>query len=798
MDPTAVLALVVAATVSVPTVEEREPLSLTFQGAASLGTYEAGFGWTVIRLARANRLQGEAVRRRRLTLGGLTGSSAGSINAVLSAALWCEADEETGDVTVDRNLLRDAWLPVGLDELLPADTTRYTPEDGLFASSAFAPVVDAVLARVFSKSGIRFRPGCRVPVGFTVTRVVPEFLTLFSLRVQSQQAVVPLIFEVDRTGAAWLRSDATLPATPSLPSRVALAEGTGGPGPVVPADEAIQALLASAAFPLAFGARPLCECRVACTEGQREVTSDQCPGPVPGKAVSGLSCSAYGKSHQGQEFKLCRSNFLDGGFLNNAPVGLAVEQAEAFAGFRPFSPLSVFLLDPDLRRPRDEPPPSPERSAQGISDSVALVNDLVNTAREQRLAESIASRHWNVTAPALLRRAATTLSSYASVVSRLEGTGASAAVAPRAPWRPVREERGPVGRLLGRCLRRRPLSGAELDACVAAVEGPSVLPAGARSAAGGQDSRPLSPEDVVRLVQDLEPFVEGLGSITAGTDVSRRATVAAGTLAFVADELPHLRSRDVAPSTIRQGSAASLRLATQVQALAARATERSRISLAGALRQLTASGGAPTLTEVARAASEALAAGESTQLFSGGLLAPVQNALAEVPEDELSEEMRTAARRLALLEDLRPEIATLNRAALLLAQNAAEILSEVRGERRLAVATRFSPLAGDKLEHFAGFLDRPFRELDYLIGVYEGLRAVAAFRCSEPDLYLAETAPVLKADGSWEIALSRVETQRCIGGAMRQSIDFLQILASPRAALVVRARRLAGQRLTQV
>jgi predicted acylesterase/phospholipase RssA len=781
MGPTGVLALVVATTVSIPTGEEREPLSITFQGAASLGTYEAGFGWTVIRLARADRLQQQTVRRRRLTLGALSGSSAGSINAVLAAALWCEADDETGYLTVDRNLLRDSWLPVGLDELLPSDPTRYAPGDGLFASSAFAPVVDTVLGRVFSKSGIRFRQGCRVPVGFTVTRVVPELLTLFSLRVQSQQAVVPLIVEVDRTGAAWLRSDATLPATPSLPSRVALAESIGGPGAVVPADEAIQALLASAAFPLAFGARPLCECRVVCTEGQREVTSDQCPGPVPGKAMSGLSCAAYGKGHHGQDFKLCRSNFLDGGFLNNAPVGLAVEQAEAFVGFRPFNPLSVFLLDPDLRRPRDQPPPRPERTAQGITGSVALVNDLVNTAREQRLAESIASRHWNVTAQALLRGTATALSSYASVVSRLEGSGASAVVA-RAPWRPVGEERGPVGRLLGRCLRNRSLTSADLDSCVGAVEGSPTL-----HAASGQDTTPLSAEDVVRLVEDLGTFIEGLGSSTPGKDLSRRATVAAGALAFVADELPHLRSLDIAARTVRQGSTAARRVASQVQALAARATERSHIALAGVLRRLMASGAAPSLIEAASSASATLAAGENTQLFSGALLAPVKSALAEIPESDRSEAVRMADRQLSLLEALRPQIASLNRAALLLAQNAAEISSEGRGERRLAVGTRFSPLAGEKLEHFAGFLDRPFRELDYLIGVYEGLHAVAAFRCSEPDLYLVETPPLLKADGSWEIDLSREETQRCIGTAMRESIDFLQILASPRAAPVVRA-----------
>ena len=788
MFPFAVLTVVVAATVSLQVGEEREPLSVTFQGAASLGTYEAGFGWTVIRLARANRLQGQAIRRRRLTLGALSGSSAGSINAVLAAALWCEADDAVDDLSVDRNLLRDAWLAVGLDELLPADPTGYVREDGLFASSGFTPVVNSVLGRLLSPARMRFRPGCRVPVGFTVTRVVPEVQTLSGLRVQSQQAVVPLIFHVDSAGAGWFRRDASPPTSSSLPSRVTLAEATGGPGSVVPADEVVQALLASAAFPLAFGARPLCECRVACTEGQREVTADQCPGPVAGKAVGGLSCAAYHRSQPGQKFKLCRSNFLDGGFLNNAPVGLAVEQAEAFAGSRLLNPLSAFLLDPDLRRPRSEPPPSPKRAAQGISDSVALVNDLVNTAREQRLAEVIGSRHWNLTASALLRRTATALSSYAFLVSRLEGTGAPAAVEPRPFWRPAREERGPVGRQLGRCLRRRPLSGAELDACVDAVEAPPGLHPGARESASAQDTTPLSPEEVARLVEDLDPFIDGLGTIAPGTDVSRRAIVAAGTLAFVADELPHLRSQDISVGTLRRARTASLRAASQLQTLAARATERSHIAVASELGRLAASGAAPSVTEAATSASSALAAIGTSQLYSGGLLASVQTAVAGIPEGSLSEATRTAARRLSLLEELRPEIDSLNRAALLLSQDAAEIRSEIRGERRLAVGTRFSPLAGDKLFHFAGFLDRPFRELDYSIGVYEGLHAAAVLRCSEPDLYLAaEPVPVLKADGSWEIDPSQEQTQRCLGAAMRESIDYLLLLASPRLAPVVRA-----------
>ena len=433
MGASTLLALIIAAAGSPVAGGESAPFSLTLQGAASLGTYEAAVNWTLIRLIRFERLEEDAQRGRFPHLEALSGSSAGSVNALLAAALWCEADDEVENLSVDRNLLRDVWLPIGLDQLLPGDPALYTPSDGLFASSAFTPVVDSVQARVFSGKGLRFKPGCRVPVGFTMTRVVPQLRTISGLRVKSQQTVVPLLFEVDRAGVPRLRRDTGLRSTSLAADTAALADAVDASGPYVPPDEGIQALLASAAFPVAFGARPVCECRRACGDGQREVTPEQCPGPAPGKPLSGLTCSAYSAARGGQEFKLCRSNFIDGGFLDNAPVGLAIEQAEAFAPPRTLRPLTVLLIDPTIRRPRDEPPPAPERAVQGFSDAVVMGNDLVTTAREQRLAEAIVSRHWNLTTRLLLFRTGSALAAYASIVSQLEAGQALAGAEPVAP-----------------------------------------------------------------------------------------------------------------------------------------------------------------------------------------------------------------------------------------------------------------------------------------------------------------------------------------------------------------------------
>ena len=87
-----------------------------------------------------------------------------------------------------------------------------------------------------------------------------------------------------------------------------------------------------------------------CGEGQREVQADQCPGPLAGKPLGAVSCAAYSAARGGPEFKLCRSNFIDGGFLDDAPMGLPVEQAEAFGAPRTLRSLSVLLIDPDIHQ----------------------------------------------------------------------------------------------------------------------------------------------------------------------------------------------------------------------------------------------------------------------------------------------------------------------------------------------------------------------------------------------------------------------------------------------------------------
>ena len=84
------LALVLLATAAAAEDDSRleDGYALTLSGGVSLGSYEAGLNWTLVRLFRA-RME-EMLLRRRPRLVGVTGASAGSINALLVAALYCE------------------------------------------------------------------------------------------------------------------------------------------------------------------------------------------------------------------------------------------------------------------------------------------------------------------------------------------------------------------------------------------------------------------------------------------------------------------------------------------------------------------------------------------------------------------------------------------------------------------------------------------------------------------------------------------------------------------------------------
>ena len=96
--------------------------ALTLSGGVSLGSYEAGLNWTLVRLFRTR--MGEMLVRRRPRLVGVTGASAGSINALLVAALYCETDESAARSSVDDNLLTERLAAGGAGHAPPRGPAR--------------------------------------------------------------------------------------------------------------------------------------------------------------------------------------------------------------------------------------------------------------------------------------------------------------------------------------------------------------------------------------------------------------------------------------------------------------------------------------------------------------------------------------------------------------------------------------------------------------------------------------------------------------------------------------------------
>ena len=147
---------------------------LTISGGISLGAYEAGLNWALVRYLKLHapgaRLPGAAIPSAQAELVGVTGASAGNINALLTAIAWCQRPEFDKAETPEANLFWDAWTTIGLEHLFPGPGTdgAYLPDDGIFTRRAFTDIENKLM-KVMS-DGRRFRPDCRLPVGVTVTR----------------------------------------------------------------------------------------------------------------------------------------------------------------------------------------------------------------------------------------------------------------------------------------------------------------------------------------------------------------------------------------------------------------------------------------------------------------------------------------------------------------------------------------------------------------------------------------------------------------------------------------------------
>lgn len=380
------------------------PYALSISGGVSLGSYEAGLNWALVHFMRAERrrLKHKGLVYPKLTA--VTGASAGSINALFSAISWC-VDETRLDKSsyfsdrIDRNLFRDVWLAIGLDELLPENTRSaesYLPDDGLLARKVITAIfnrIDSILSEPI------FRTDCDVPLGITVTRVEPLAMSVAGIDVGNQRFLIPFVLRsrASRDGTVEFVSREVDPEDPLLGNVIYIPapEGASPAGGeyVIDSRSVYDAVVASSAFPLAFGRKEL----------------DYCRRPEAGEVPNANGRCPKGFIHE-------RAEFVDGGVFDNVPLGAARALAEPNE-FHPASRetwrksarrFNYIYFDPDKRRrlgSKDreqkqkvaEPVPEPDTGVRtyGLISQLRFFGGALKTSRSYELYNTLRQGDWS-------------------------------------------------------------------------------------------------------------------------------------------------------------------------------------------------------------------------------------------------------------------------------------------------------------------------------------------------------------------------------------------------------------------
>jgi len=381
--------------------EQQRRFSIAISGGASKGAYEAGLNWGLLRIMQDIRkidqtLVGQA---RALEAASFTGASAGGINTVLSGLVWCSLPQAEGGLanTIDTNIFRDVWLSPDINRLLPptADSIYYRDDDALLARYDLLQAAQKLRER-WNKPG--FRATCSVPLGVTVTRVIPEELEVGGIEVQNQRLFIPFVARTRDDGTLGFYFDPNeYPLLPN-PARILLPGNPGTPPYAIDDQHIEEAVMTSSAYPGAFGRRRLQYCRQSSyTETKREESAtDQQQEPD-----TKLVCP--------DGYELAEAEFADGGLFDNLPLGLARGLAEQrIHTAESVLPVTYIYLDPNRLR-YNIPPADDKRACAGDNPPDAcrvmefsffteheLLLGAFGTARTYELYRELTSEHWSL------------------------------------------------------------------------------------------------------------------------------------------------------------------------------------------------------------------------------------------------------------------------------------------------------------------------------------------------------------------------------------------------------------------
>lgn len=168
---------------------EKVNFSIVISGGVSLGAYEAGYNWAMIKMLNKVREKGKLIDPH---LQSVAGASAGSINALLTAMYWCQKDSVPLKNSVNDNLFYETWVHLGIEDLTIKGEDPKN-KSTLFSRRGLEEKGEKIIAHLNKPI---FKKNCEVPLGVSVTKVTPIIEEVSGIKIKNQHFSVPLTFKV--------------------------------------------------------------------------------------------------------------------------------------------------------------------------------------------------------------------------------------------------------------------------------------------------------------------------------------------------------------------------------------------------------------------------------------------------------------------------------------------------------------------------------------------------------------------------------------------------------------------------
>ncbi len=274
---------------------------MVISGGVSLGAYESGYNWAMIKMLSKIREHGTFAEPE---LRSVAGASAGSINALITAMYWCQKDDIPLNNAVADNLFYETWVNLGIEDLAIKGEDPNN-KSTLFTRKGLKKKAKYILEQMNKPI---FRKGCEVPLGVSVTKATPIVEEIAGIKIKNQHFSVP--FTVKEKQGKLIIENREMP--PSTDFYISI------PGIEKDTSKIVDVLFASSAFPGAFQRVKL----DYVYKGKRE-------------------------SHY----------FIDGGAFDNVPLQLAIELSEKASFFLFMDPSNMRKEPPKTEKDKKEEPP---------------------------------------------------------------------------------------------------------------------------------------------------------------------------------------------------------------------------------------------------------------------------------------------------------------------------------------------------------------------------------------------------------------------------------------------------------